>query len=402
MNSKKLALPKPLTPTDGNRRKSSRVKPSDKAKENNAQQEEGIIVHEDGTILVADASEAMDTADEGQGEDITPLMSNEWYIKAIYQQNVSSKQQNDRVMQILLQVVQENKELKARVEALETRLHQRQELASTGGALSYAGAAMLGAKTMTPQGQMGPPRLAPRVEEIFCTVDYSRVGVEEEAAIIPDLRKDVKKEIQKEEGKAFRCKAILKDPRARNRVRILCRNEEELDKVKKAATKIAKEGVRVLWDQLYPVKVNNVRTDAVLQPSGELREDTIAALEDGNNTQVAKVSWLSSRHTRKAYGSTVVFLKKGSEAERFLQEEFINVSGESAYVRVFEPNFGPPRCYNCQGTGHKAFSCREPQRCGRCAQVGHSMNDCSSEPKCAKCSGSHSVSSRTCPMLYGL
>ena len=77
MNSKKLASPKPLTPTDGNRRKSSRVKPSDKAKENNAQQEEGIIVHEDGNISVADASEAMDTADEGQGEDITPLMSND-------------------------------------------------------------------------------------------------------------------------------------------------------------------------------------------------------------------------------------------------------------------------------------------------------------------------------------
>ena len=77
MNPKNLASPKPLTPTDGNRRKSSRVKPSDKAKENNAQQEEGIIVHEDGTILVINVIEAMDTLEEGQGEETTPLMLNE-------------------------------------------------------------------------------------------------------------------------------------------------------------------------------------------------------------------------------------------------------------------------------------------------------------------------------------
>ena len=76
MNPKNLASPKPLTPTDGNRRTSSRVKPLNKAKENNAQQEEGIIIHKDGTILVINTMEAMDTSEEGQEEETTPLMLN--------------------------------------------------------------------------------------------------------------------------------------------------------------------------------------------------------------------------------------------------------------------------------------------------------------------------------------
>ena len=132
------------------------------------------------------------------------------------------------------------------------------------------------------------------------------------------------------------------------------------------------KGARILRDQLYPVKVNNARTDAVLLPLGELREDIVLALNDDNDTQVAKVSWLSSRHARKAYSSMVIFLKKRSEAERFLYKGYIDVSGESASVRVFKPSFRPPRCYNCQGTGHKAYSCKEAQRCENCAQTGHS------------------------------
>ena len=55
----------------------------------------------------------------------------------------------------------------------------------------------------------------------------------------------------------------------------------------------------------------------------------------------------------------------------FLNERYMNMGGESAFIRVFEPGTGPPRCYNCQGLGHKAFSCKDLQRCGKCAQIGH-------------------------------
>ena len=42
---------------------------------------------------------------------------------------------------------------------------------------------------------MGPPTLAQRVKEMYYTVNFSQVEGEEEAATIPELRKDVKKEI---------------------------------------------------------------------------------------------------------------------------------------------------------------------------------------------------------------
>ena len=218
---------------------------------------------------------------------------------------------------------------------------------------------------------------------------------------IPELRQRIENEIQKSENKTFQCKAIVKDQRTQHRVRVLCRSEEELDVVKKAATEVATEGVRILRDQLYPVKVNNARADAVLQADGTIQEDIVSTLNDSNKTQVTKVTWLSSKQARKAYGSMVIFLKKRSEAERFLGEGFFNVGGESASVRIFEPNFGPPRCYNCQRIGHKTFSCKEAQKCGNCAQVGHSWSDCINPLNCALCSGPHPVTSRQCPSPNG-
>ena len=47
---------------------------------------------------------------------------------------------------------------------------------------------------------------------MYCTVNFSRVEGEGEAVTISELRKDVEKEIQKEEDKAFTCKAVIRDP----------------------------------------------------------------------------------------------------------------------------------------------------------------------------------------------
>ena len=139
----------------------------------------------------------------------------------------------------------------------------------------------------------------------------------------------------------------------------------------------------------------------MLQPNWDVREDTVSALNDSNEIQVAKISCLSSKHAHKAYSSMVAFLRKGSEAERFFNEGFINVGGESASVRIFEPSFGPPRCYNYPGSGCKAFSCKEIQRCENCAQTGHEWTNCKAEPKCVSCSEFHSVASRHCTSSNG-
>ena len=107
------------------------------------------------------------------------------------------------------------------------------------------------------------------------------------------------------------------------------------------------KGARILRDQLYLIKVNNARINAVLQPDREIKEGALAALSDNNNIKVAKLFWLSSRHTRKAYGSMVLFITKRAEADKFLRERFLDISNESVYVRIFKPNIGLPYCYNC-------------------------------------------------------
>ena len=71
----------------------------------------------------------------------------------------------------------------------------------------------------------------------------------------------------------------------------------------------------------------------------------------------------------------VIFFIKGLKAARFLRDSFFTVDNKLAYVWVFKPNTGPPQCYNCQGLGHKAFSCKEAKKCGKCAQEGHNFNN---------------------------
>ena len=371
-----------LTATDGSRRKSSRVKPSSKEKKNIAQRQEGIIDLEDGMM------DAMDMSEDAASQDVP-----QWFKKFLETQASDQRQrrqENEELKQQIAVIIQQNNEMQKRLaqaqqraEELEIQLHYIQEqnattaiaqpIVSPQGHRSYAEAALRGAANTR---LATAPFTAPRAEEFFCTIDFSRVEEGEKAVDAVAVREKIEKEVQKGENKEFRCRAVTKDARTKQRIRILCRSEAELDIVKQAATATAVEGARILRDQLYPVKVNNVRTDAILRPNGEVKEEAMAALNDSNNTKVAKLSWLSSRQFRKAYGSMVLFFTKRLEAERFLRDGFFTVGGESAYVRVFEPSVGPPRCYNCQGIGHKAYSCKEVQRCGKCAQVGHSWTTC--------------------------
>ena len=120
-------------------------------------------------------------------------------------------------------------------------------------------------------------------------MDFSRVEHNEETPVADRaaLSKKIEQEIQKQDEK-FWVKAIIKDRRSPNRRRILCRNEEELKKVKSAATITAAEGARVLRDQLYPVKVNNARADALLMPDGTLKASAALEIATENQTELSQ------------------------------------------------------------------------------------------------------------------
>jgi hypothetical protein len=239
-----------------------------------------------------------------------------------------------------------------------------------------------------------------RAQNFFCTIDLYRAEETTEEAKNPAMiRSGIKKSIGEEEGgeKTWRCVAVIRDRRHPQRIKIICKDETEL-KVKKAAEATLPKGSRILRDQLYPIKVDSGRTDAVLQPNGKPRADVRETLEAENNTSIAKAAWLSAKGTGKAYGSVVVYLTKGTKAVKFLQEGYFYVGGESACVRSFEARIGPVRCYNCHRIGHKAFNCSFEGRCGNCAEEGHDTKYCEAmTPKCAVCNGLYSVSSLACP-----
>ena len=94
---------------------------------------------------------------------------------------------------------------------------------------------------------------------------------------------------------------------------LLCRNEEELKKIESTAIASAEQWVGVLRDQIYPVKVNNTRADAVLMPDSTLKPNATAEIAVENGTELAKVAWLSAKQNSKAYRSLVACFTKGPE-----------------------------------------------------------------------------------------
>lgn len=82
---------------------------------------------------------------------------------------------------------------------------------------------------------------------------------------------------------------MFKDARNYDRIRVMCRNETELQRGKKAAEKMAVIGTRVLRDQQYPVKVDNANRTAFLDPDGKLLPGITEVLGKENEVHIAKI-----------------------------------------------------------------------------------------------------------------
>jgi hypothetical protein len=238
---------------------------------------------------------------------------------------------------------------------------------------------------------------------LYCTIDVSRLEEDEARLSAGTIRATVENEVRSElDNPTWRCRSVTKDPKNPHRVRVTCRDESEHEIVKRVAeTKLA-PGARILRDDLYPIRVDNVSRIAVLNERNEVRAEITEMLSRENDNEVAKIAWLSKRDVPKTYGSMVVYLKKRSEARRFINEGFFVAGGESGTTKAFERRDRPKQCYNCQQiTNHKAYQCDRPQVCGRCAQEGHHHKACPGTiPKCIPCGGPHESYSRNCRKLY--
>ena len=240
-------------------------------------------------------------------------------------------------------------------------------------------------------------------DTLFCTIDTSRVEDRERDKMnAGTLRATIEQAIRATKNQEnWRCRAVTVDPKRENRIKIACRDEEEHQLVKRVAEANVTHGARVLRDDLYPIKVDNVRRTAVLDENNEIRVGAAEGLGQENGATVTKIAWLSNKEVPKAYGSMAVYLTKAADARRLLAEGFFHAGGESGYTGVFEYRPRPNQCYRCQAIGHKSFQCSKPQVCGRCAKEGHRHSGCN-EPmlKCVLCEGPHESFSKNCKKLY--
>jgi hypothetical protein len=83
---------------------------------------------------------------------------------------------------------------------------------------------------------------------------------------------------------------VTKDPKNPHRVRITCRDESEHEIVKRVAETKLDQGARVLRDDLYPIRVDNVSRTAVLNERDEVRAEITEMLSRENDTEVAKIA----------------------------------------------------------------------------------------------------------------
>ncbi|KAK4118032.1 hypothetical protein N657DRAFT_675812 [Parathielavia appendiculata] len=120
------------------------------------------------------------------------------------------------------------------------------------------------------------------------------VGVPEEhanEATPMALRKLVEKEMQSPgDQPSWRCAAVTTDGGTANRLRVVGRNKDELKKIKDILEAKKAPGARVLRDQLYPVKVDNVNSTAVIDHGGKVLLGAAEALGQENDVQIAKLA----------------------------------------------------------------------------------------------------------------
>ena len=185
----------PLSTASGNSRTRGFGKKSQKAKENEAQKEEGLVVFEDSSdtdITIIPETQLEPQPSNEASVRIENKINALTAITALFRAEINELKSIHRIKVA---------DLKKIVEQLQIELHELREQGATisparSSLSSYIAAVRSAQGPLIPTGL--PSRIIPaRAEELFCTVNFSRVEHNEEiiAANPAALRKKVEQEI---------------------------------------------------------------------------------------------------------------------------------------------------------------------------------------------------------------
>ncbi|KJZ68745.1 hypothetical protein HIM_11865 [Hirsutella minnesotensis 3608] len=234
----------------------------------------------------------------------------------VYKQSTIIQGQEDLIRGLEVQVQESKEEFRRKSDEHDAELkrgHQdlqrevaalKEQLAQLTQKLNASGRRLCRAALEQPV----PRKQQTASDSLYCTIDTSRVrSRNKNKAQIGSIRQAIKTEMRAMNGQeTLRCAAVVRESRNADRVKIVCRDEAELQMVKEAAQKTAVEGSRVMRDQLYPVRVDNANRTAILDAEGDVLPGAIEALSAENRVTIGKISWLSKRESGKAYRSMVV------------------------------------------------------------------------------------------------
>ncbi|KZL86802.1 reverse transcriptase, partial [Colletotrichum incanum] len=245
---------------------------------------------------------ALELLDESRKE-------SQWLKEALKRQMEVAQRQEEMIRDLSSKMDETTKQMNEELKLVREQLETIATNATQSPSLSYADVAR-----STPSSRPTNLRTLSSFDTtpsnfsdtLYCTIDTSHAKSEAaEQMSVGSIRTMVESQIRagEDESASWRCRAVTKDPRNPHRIRIACRNDEEHTKVKRVVEANLTQGVRVLRDDIYPIRVDSVNRTAVLDDIGNLRAGAAEAFASENDASIAKIAWLSDRSVAKAYGS---------------------------------------------------------------------------------------------------
>jgi hypothetical protein len=188
-------------------------------------------------------------------------------------------------------------------------------------------------------------------------------------------------------------------PTKRGEVVLVSRNEEQRKKLKTVLK--STEGIEMgLRKKLNPtVTLTGLETgwkeeeivEEVFQKNGWIQSSS--TMEEFKEA----FKFLARKRCQKSLKKNLTFAVEPRLHKALIERQKIVVGLTMVFVEMVQVT----RCYNCNGLGHIARSCKQKPKCHKCGKEGHKIKECRAEKsECGNCKQTgHRAYDKKCPTL---